>query len=126
MISCLERAQADAEVQGPMSDATFCFVLKSPPQLVSAGEGVEALLGYTQEEFLTANVQLKDRIHPEDAGLAETLFSQDGTNTSGSVNLRIRHADGRIRCLKVRYAKAHTRGDGYKLDLWMEDVRKVS
>jgi len=109
-----------------MSDATFCFVLKSPPQLVSAGEGVEALLGYTLEEFLTANVQLKDRIHPEDAGLAETLFSQDGTNTSGSVNLRIRHADGRIRCLKARYAKAHTRGDGYKLDLWMEDVRKVS
>jgi diguanylate cyclase (GGDEF)-like protein/PAS domain S-box-containing protein len=126
MIGCLARAQTDAEGQGPMSDATFCFVLKSPPQLVSVGEDVEALLGYAQEEFLTAKVQLQDRIHPEDAGLAETLFSQDSTNTSGSVNLRIRHADGRIRCLKARYAKAHTRDDGFKLDMWMEDARKVS
>jgi diguanylate cyclase (GGDEF)-like protein/PAS domain S-box-containing protein len=109
-----------------MSDATFCFDLKSPPQLVSAGEGVEALLGYTQKEFLTAKVQLRDRIHPEDAGLAEALFSQNGTNTSGSVNLRIRHADGRIRCLKTRYTKAPTCDDGYKLDLWMEDARKVN
>jgi len=126
MIGSLGQALADAEVQRPMSDATFCFVLKSPPQLVSVGEDVEALLGYAQEEFLTAKVQLKDRIHLEDAGLAQTLFSQNSTNTSGSVNLRIRDADGRIRCVKARYTKAHTGGDGYKLDLWMEDVRKVS
>ena len=92
-----------------MPIATFCFVLKSPPRLVSAGEDVEALLGYSREEFLAARVQLLDRIHP-----------------SGSVNLRIRHADGRIRCLKARYAKTHTRGDGIKLDLWMEDARKVT
>ena len=109
-----------------MPDVTFCLVLKSPPQLVSVGEDVEALLGYRREEFLTARVHLQDRIHPEDAGLVETLFSQNSTNNSGSVNLRIRHADGRIRCLKARYAKTRTRGQGLKLDLWMEDVRKVS
>ena len=113
-----------------MSDTTFCFVLQSPPQLISAGEDVEALLGFRREDFLAASVQLQDRIHPEDAGLAETLFSPDSTNPSGSVNLRVRHADGRIRCLKARYAKTHTRDDthdeGFKLDLWMEDVRKVS
>ena len=109
-----------------MPVATFCFDLKSPPRLVSAGEDVEALLGYSREEFLTARVLLQDRIHPEDAGLAETLFSQNSTNTSGSVNLRIRHADGRIRCLKARYAKTHTQADGIKLDLWMEDARKVT
>jgi len=74
MISCLAQAKADAEGQGPMPIATFCFVLKSPPRLVSAGEDVEALLGYSREEFLAARVQLLDRIHPEDAGLAETLF----------------------------------------------------
>ena len=125
MISCLERAKADAEVQGPMPDATFCLVLKSPPQLVSVGEDVESLLGYRREEFLTAKVHLQDRIHPEDAGLAENLFSQNSTKKSGAVNLRIRHADGRIRCLKARYAKAPTRA-GLKLDLWMEDARRVS
>ncbi|MGD0348108.1 MAG: EAL domain-containing protein [Terracidiphilus sp.] len=109
-----------------MSDATFCFALRSPPQLVSVGANAEALLGYAQEEFLTANVQLRDRIHPEDAGLAETLFSRKSTNTSGSMNLRIRHADGKIRCLKARYAKSHTRGEGFRLELWMEDAGKVS
>ena len=109
-----------------MSDASFCFSLKSPPQLISAGEDVEALFGHTREEFLAAKVQLKDRIHPEDAGLAESLFSPDGAITSGSVNLRIRHAGGRIRCVKAWYAKTHTRGGGCKLDLWMEDAGKVS
>ena len=126
MLSCLSRTQADAEGAGPMENATFCFALSSPPRLVSAGEDVDFLLGYSQEEFHSARVQLRDRIHPEDAGLAEALFSQNHTDTSGSVNLRIRHADGKIRCLKARYAKTHTRDDGFKLDLWMEDVRKVS
>ncbi len=114
------------KVRDPMSDATFCFILKSPPQLISAGEEVEALLGFRREEFLTASVQLRDRVHAEDAGLAESLFSPDSTKTSGSVNLRIRHADGKIRCLKARYARTHTKGGGAKLDLWMEDARKVS
>ena len=109
-----------------MSDATFCFALNSPLQLVSVGEDAESLLGYRPEEFLTARVQLKDRIHPEDADLAATLFSPKSTNTSGSVNLRIRHADGRIRCLKARYAKTHARDHGPKLELWIEDARKVS
>jgi len=109
-----------------MSDATFCFVLNPPPQLVSVGDDAEALLGYAKEEFLSARVELKDRIHPEDAGVAEALFSPKSAKTSGSVNLRIRHADGRIRCLKVRYAKTHKRGGGPKLNLWIEDARKVS
>jgi diguanylate cyclase (GGDEF)-like protein/PAS domain S-box-containing protein len=125
MVICLAQAKADAEVQGPMSDVTFCFDLKSPPQLVSVGEDVESLFGYRREEFLTARVQLQDRIHSEDASLAATLFSPKSALTSASVNLRIRHADGRIRCLKTRYAKSDVRGDGVKLDLWMENVRRV-
>lgn len=126
MIISLAKAQADEEGSRPISGITFCFVLTSPPLLISAGEDVETLLGFRREEFLTARVGLDDRIHPEDAGLAEALFSPDSTNPSGSVNLRIRHADGRIRCVKARYAKTHTQDDGFKLDLWMEDARKVS
>jgi hypothetical protein len=60
-----------------MSDATFCFALRSPPQLVSVGKDAETLLGYSQEEFLSQKVKLEDRIHAEDAGLAETLFSPE-------------------------------------------------
>ena len=126
MVISVAQVQADAEVQGQMSDATFCFVLNSPLQLVSVGEDAESLLGYPPEEFRTARVQLKDRIHPEDAGLVATLFSPTITKTSGSMNLRIRHADGRIRCMKTRYAKTRSRGHEPKLELWIEDVRKVS
>lgn len=126
MLSCLARTRSDAEGPGPMSDATFCFVLNSPPRLVSVGEDVEWLLGYRRKEFLTAKVKLADRLHPEDAGLAETLFSKDSTKMSGAMNLRIRHADGRIRCLRARYAKAHARGGAFRVELWMEDARKVS
>ncbi|MGB8846777.1 MAG: EAL domain-containing protein [Terracidiphilus sp.] len=126
MISCLAQTQVDADGQGQMLGAAFCFVLSSPLQLVSVGEDAESLLGYAPEEFLNAQVQLKDRIHPEDADLVATLFSPKSTNTSGLVNLRIRHADGRIRCLKARYAKTHARDHGPKLELWIEDARTVS
>jgi len=126
MVISVAQVQADAEVQGQMSDATFCFALNSPLRLVSVGEDVEALLGCAPEEYLTARMQLKDRIHPEDADLFESMFSRKNANTSGSVNLRIRHADGRIRCVKARYAKTHARGHGPKLELWIEDARKVS
>ena len=108
-----------------MKDATFCFVLKASPQLVSAGEGTEALLGYSSEDFLTARVQLQDRIHREDGDLAASLFSPDISVQSGSVNLRIRHADGRIRCFKGRYAKKRVRKGPPRLELTIEDARKL-
>jgi diguanylate cyclase (GGDEF)-like protein/PAS domain S-box-containing protein len=126
MISCLERVQTGADGAVTMTDAAFCFVLKAPPRLVSAGEGVESLLGYTREDFVAANVQLQDRIHPEDAGLAESLFSPDSSDTSGSVNLRIRHADGRIRCFKARFVKKRARKGPPQLELTLEDARKVT
>jgi diguanylate cyclase (GGDEF)-like protein/PAS domain S-box-containing protein len=108
-----------------MTGATFCFALRSPPEIVATGEGVEALLGYAREDFLAAKVQLQDRIHPEDANLAKSLFSPNSPNASGSVNLRIRHADGRIRCFKVRYVKERARKRPAQLKLFLEDARKV-
>lgn len=109
-----------------MRNATFRFALKSPPQLIAAGEDVEAVLGYSPQEFLTAKVQLQNRIHPEDAELTASLFSPEDGNAQGSMNLRIRHADGRIRCTKTRYAKTRTQSGPATLELWIEDARKVS
>jgi diguanylate cyclase (GGDEF)-like protein/PAS domain S-box-containing protein len=109
-----------------MGRATFCFTLKSSPQIVSASEDTEALLGFRPANFLTAKIDLRSRVHPEDAGLAASLFSPEDGETSGSVNLRIRHADGRIRCFKVRYAKKRARKAPAQLELSLEDARKVS
>ena len=109
-----------------MADAAFCFVLRVPPRLVRAGEGVEALLGYAPEDFLTGRVQLQERIHPEDAGLAEWLFSDANPDGRGTLNLRIRHADGRIRCCKARYERKRAREGPAQLELFLEDARQVA
>ncbi len=109
-----------------MTDVSFGFLLERPPKLVSSGGDVKALLGYSQEDFLSGKVQFEDRIHPEDAGLAASLFAHDGDSLSGTINLRVRHVDGLIRSLKVRYRKDPAGNPAPKLDFIMEDVRTVS
>jgi len=109
-----------------MSNASFCFALSEPPRLVSVDGDVEGLLGYSGKEFLTAKAHLKDLIHREDAGIAGSLFSPDLKDRSGVCNIRVRHADGRIRCIKGQYIKRPGRAAKEALlDLILEDARKV-
>jgi hypothetical protein len=109
-----------------MSNSSFCFALGEPPRLVSVDGDVEGLLGYSRKAFLTAKAHLKDLIHREDAGIAESLFSPDLKDRSGDFHIRLRHADGRIRCIKGQYAKKPGRAtDEVLLDMILEDARKV-
>jgi len=110
-----------------MSNPTFCFASSDPPRLVSVRGGTEALLGYSQHELLTAKVNLKDLIHPDDAGIAENIFSNSLEIRSGSVKIRLRHASGRIRCVKGRFTKKPSRtGENVILELTLEDARNVA
>lgn len=109
MLASRTQACSDAEEQGPVLNSTFCFASSDPPRLVSVRGSTEALLGYNQRGFLTGQVNLKDLIHPDDAGIAETIFSSDLEARSGCFNLRLRHADGRIRCVKGCYKKKPAR-----------------
>src|SRR5579862_2981144 len=126
MISCATKPSIDAAKPGPMLDAVFRFVLRDPPELVSASAGVETLLGFTSDQFLESKVRLEDRIHRDDAGVAALLFSKEIEDPTGIFNIRMRHADGRIRCVKGRYCKIQ---DGANrdmlLDLLLEDARQV-
>ena len=109
-----------------MSNTSFCFALSDPPRLVSVDGDVEGLLGYSRKAFLSSKAHLKDLIHREDAGVAESLFSPDLKDRSGVFNIRLRHADGRIRCIKGQYAKKPGRAtDEVLLDMILEDARKV-
>ena len=84
------------------------------------------MLGFSREEFLTSKVHFRDRIHPEDAGVVDSLFSPNLEKRSGAFNIRLRHADGRIRCIKGRYTKKTDRAGGeVLLDLILEDARNV-
>jgi len=110
-----------------MSNPTFCFASSDPPRLVSVRGGTEALLGYSQHELLTAKVNLKDLVHPDDAGIAENIFSNCLEIRSGCIYLRLRHANGRIRCVKGRFTKKPARtGESVVMELTLEDARDVA
>jgi diguanylate cyclase (GGDEF)-like protein/PAS domain S-box-containing protein len=109
-----------------MVSPTFCFASSDPPRLVSVRGTTEALLGYSQRDFLTAKVNLKDLIHPDDAGMADYFFSNGLEIRTGCINVRLRHADGRIRCVKGCFTKKPARaGENVVLELTLEDARSV-
>lgn len=74
-------------------------------QILTACNGLDSLTGFPAEDWLSGRVALADRIHPEDRELGEALLSPNLSPPSGSINLRLRHADGRIRCLRANYLK---------------------
>jgi diguanylate cyclase (GGDEF)-like protein/PAS domain S-box-containing protein len=108
-----------------MLEAAFHLALKERPQVLSVSEGVEALLGYKPEDFLTSRVLLSGRIHPNDFDIAEPLFSPSLRAGCGVFNIRIRHADGRIRCIRCRCAKEVALGGAVHLHLTLEDARSL-
>ena len=107
-----------------MLEVDFCFALATPPRLVSVEGDVAAMLGFSREELLDAKVHFIHRVHAEDAGIAESLFSAAAQPATGAVNLRLRHADGRIRCFKARYARKRA-GDRPHLQLSLVNARDV-
>jgi len=108
-----------------MSDVAFRLVLSDRPRLVSVGEGVEALLGFTAEEFLAAKVHLRDLVHWDDAALADSLFSPDHQNPSGKIGLRLRRGDGKIVCTCGHFKKGRSRDGAVELELHLAEVRDV-
>lgn len=84
------------------------------------------MLGFTEEDFLGAKTHLKDRIHPGDAVVAQSMFSPGRKPTSGSILLRIRHADGKIRIFRAQFRKNRSSSGSKLLGLRLEDVRSLS
>lgn len=72
-------------------------------------------------------MSLKDRIHAHDQDLADILFAIDTGNISGTLNIRIRQANGRIRCIKSHYNKIpDASGVTVMLDLLLQDAKSLS
>ena len=108
-----------------MQEVELCYVLEEPPRLISAGGNVEGLLGYSSGDFLSHRVRLQDRIHPDDSVAAQRLFSPAPGDEPGSCNLRLRHAGGRIRCVRANYTK-NDAGGRPGLRLLLEDACSVT
>lgn len=102
----------------------ICIALKDPFPIVSVTEGIEALLGFTADDYLTGRVCLKQQIHPDDTDIADMLFSSDNPGMTGIFNIRLRHADGRIRCIRGEYSKEPI-PEGLVLNLLLQDAKSL-
>jgi PAS domain S-box-containing protein len=74
-------------------------------EVLSISDSIEALLGFKADDFLAGKVSLRNRVHVHDQDIADDLFSIDILPTYGTFNIRLRQANGRIRCVKGHYTK---------------------
>ena len=86
-------------------EASIGFACGPAPQLVTASESILTLLGVPAQDFLDGTVSWTALIHPDDQDVAEQLFSESAGQPHGNLNIRLRHADGRIRCFRLRYRR---------------------
>lgn len=109
-----------------MLESKLCLALTDQISVLSASDSIEEMLGFSADDFVNARVSLKELIHSDDSDISSTLFSTDTETRSGTFNIRIRHANGRIRCIRGFYDKhpADT-GDFVTLELRLQDVRSL-
>ncbi|MEY4139755.1 MAG: hypothetical protein RLZZ371_1937 [Pseudomonadota bacterium] len=101
-----------------MKEANIRMVLGKHRSIVSVSAGIEELLGFSPQDFLSESTLLEARIHKDDDDVAALLFSDNIEPIHGSVNFRLRHADGRIICVKGEFKKsASDRADASQLEL---------
>src|SRR5512146_518812 len=113
-------------MNGPPLQAKLSFAPGDRNVLVSVDDGIEALLGIGANSFRSGEVRFQDCVHGDDADVVSELFLRQTGNESGTVNLRLRHADGRIRCVRGTYEKTAKPGSkDYVLNLVLQDARSL-
>jgi diguanylate cyclase (GGDEF)-like protein/PAS domain S-box-containing protein len=112
------------EMTAPVLEATLRIALTEGLPVLAVCGAIEGLLGFKAEEFLSSKVCLKDRIHPDDADVASVLLAPEVQKESVPFNIRMRHADGRIRCIKGYSTKEAASGGGAViLNLHLQDEK---
>ena len=93
---------------------------------LSVSDGTEALLGFKPDDFLAGKVSLKSLVHADDQDIASDLFSNQINNNSGTFNIRLRQANGRIRCVKGYYTKEFISSSSETiLELRLQDAKSL-
>jgi PAS domain S-box-containing protein len=111
----------------PLLEAKICLELSDHLMVLSVSDSIKALLGFSAEDFTSLTISLKELIHPHDHDIAETLFSADLQTGSGSFNIRLRQANGRIRCIKGFYEKrSGNSGSDVMLELLLQDAKSLA
>ena len=108
-----------------MTQSTIRLILNESWQVLSVCDGIVELLGFRPEHFLTGAVTLIERIHPHDQDIAEIWFGSAREAARGALNVRVRQANGRIRCVKGEYDKFLTESGEVVLELLLTDARSL-
>jgi len=107
-------------------EASFLIVLTEPMHIVSVSDSVEGLLGFKAAEFLNGEVSLQGQTHLDDDDIFKKIFSTDSPKPFATFNIRMRHHDGRIRCIKGMYTKERSSdGQTITLDLLLQDAKSL-
>ncbi|NML28442.1 PAS domain S-box protein [Zoogloea dura] len=108
-----------------MIEARLRVELRAELRVLSAEAGINEVLGYSSEDLTNGLVRLGHLIHPDDADIALQLFCTEPTATVEVANLRMRHADGRIRCIRAEFSRRGTPQGGIELLLLLQDARSL-
>lgn len=109
-----------------MLEAKVSLILNAEPSVLSASESMMALLGYSSDDFLSSRISLKNLIHSHDSDLSEMLFSCEPYDSSGVINIRLRQANGRIRCIRATFEKRlEGPENAVTLDLLLQDAKSL-
>jgi len=109
---------------GRIAEVSLEFALGDPPRLLAAHGPTRKVLGFAAGDLLSDQITFQGRIHPGDADLAAAIFSAAGAASSGTACLRVRHADGRIRCLDTDFQTAGN-GAGARVCLRLRDAKEI-
>jgi diguanylate cyclase (GGDEF)-like protein/PAS domain S-box-containing protein len=101
--------------------ASLQLALTDSIKVLSVCDSIEALTGFPAQDWLSSRIRLQDRVPAEDTPIVSCLLSPDLSHPSGSVDLRLRHADGRIRCLRADFTRTRaTASQPVILDLLLD------
>jgi diguanylate cyclase (GGDEF)-like protein/PAS domain S-box-containing protein len=89
-------------------EADLRLRLKDRLDVLSAGGGVEGLLGYKPADLLLGLVRLDQFIHPDDMPAMLSLFSLAAPR-KGELSARMRRSDGAMRCFWLHSVRERTR-----------------
>ena len=106
-------------------EVTLRLSLAGRMPVLAVDEEIASLLGFPARAWRDGEVTLAGRIHADDGDIAEELFAAGQTPSAGVRNLRLRQADGRVRCFSVVFRK--TSGtDGPVLELRLRDAKGLA
>lgn len=109
----------------PAASASTCQIHYTPgsPPVLCTVEGSLELLGFPPADLLADPGLLPRLIHADDADLAAALFADDAPPSV--FNIRLRHADGRIRCCRGEVGDNRDRG-GPSREIRLQDARHLA